>query len=230
MKLTLVLCVFLAAALMASGQVPGTTMVAATTTLHTNGTRTESVKDMFKHEIAETTFDGRGIVIVKKKFLLNENGDPTQGTIYDGADNVIARAQFIFDDLGRVVEERCTNTQNEVYQRVIRKYDSSGKPLQPEVFNYAVKSPNMSPSKMNFTQSPGPGPSRAGAAQVGSDPSRLGQAPQIETASPGSRNPTPQVVEPSPYAPAPIPQTEAPKEDSKKGSKLNPLNWFKKGK
>jgi hypothetical protein len=230
MKLNLVLGVFFAAALMASGQVPGTTMVAATTTLHTNGTRTESVKDMFKHEIAETTFDARGIAITKKKFLLNENGDPTQGTIYDGADNVIARAQFIFDDLGRVVEERRTNTQNEMYQRVIRKYDSSGKPLPPEVFNYAVKAPNMSPSKMNFTQSPGPGPARSGTTQAGGNPSRLGAAPQIETASPGSINGNVQVVEPSQYAPVPVPQTESPKEESKKGSKLNPLNWFKKGK
>ncbi len=230
MKLTLALCVLQAAALMASGQAPGPTKVAATTTLHTNGTRTDSVKDLFKHETSETIYDGQGIVIAKKKFLLNDNGDPTQGTIYDGADNVIARAQFFFDDLGRVIEERNVNTQNEVYQRVVRQYDSSGKPLQPQVFNYAVKAPNMQPSKLNFTQSPGQHPSRTGATPVNSESARPGRSPQIETASPGSRTISTQNVEPAPFAPLQIPQTEAPKKDSKKGSKLNPLNWFKKGK
>lgn len=225
MKLTPVLCILLAAVLNATGQVPGATMVAATTTLHTNGTRTESVKDLFKQELAETTYDGRGVVISKKKFLLNEKGDPTQGTIYDDADNVIARVQFIFDDLGRVSEERCTNTQNEVYQRVFRRYDSGGKPLQPQVVNYPVKAPNMRPAKINYTHSQDPRSNRPGDS---------GQAPQIETASPGSPSFRVPDADPSAIAPQPAPRTEAPKtapkEEAKKGSKLNPRNWFKKEK
>ena len=107
-------------------------------------------------------------MIAKKKFLLGDNGDPTQGTIYDGADNVIARVHFEFDDLGRVIEERCTNNQNEIFQRVIRRYDASGKPLQPQVFNYPVKAPNMRPSKVDFTQSPDPRASGSGAPPVNS--------------------------------------------------------------
>ncbi len=229
MKLTLVLCMLQAAALIASGQAPGSTMVAATTMLHKNGTRTDSVKDRYKHEANETTFDGRGVVIEKKKFLLNEKGDPTQGTIYDGADNVIAHAQFIFDDLGRVAEERCINQQNEIYQRIIRQYDSGGKQIQSQVVNYPEKAPNMKPAKLNFTQSPGQRPFKTGAIPVNSASTRPGQAPQIETASPGSRTVSTQDVEPAPFAPQQIPQTEAPKEEGKKGSKLNPLNWFKKG-
>lgn len=221
MKLTPVLCILLAAVLNAAGQVPSATMVAAATTLHTNGTRTESVKDLFKHELAETTYDGRGVVISKKKFLLNEKGDPTQGTIYDDADNVIARVQFIFDELDRVVEERCTNTQNEVYQRVFRRYDSGGKPLQPQVVNYAVKAPNMGPAKINYTQPQDPRSNRAGGS---------GQAPQIETASPGSPSFRAPDAEPVPIATQPVQKTDVPKEESKKGSKLNPRNWFKKEK
>ncbi|HEY2573769.1 MAG TPA: hypothetical protein VGH65_06860, partial [Verrucomicrobiaceae bacterium] len=87
-------CVMLAVALPLRGSPPGATKVSSTSTLHTDGTRTDSVKDLFKHEMTETTYDARKIVIAKKKFLLGENGDPTQGTIYDGADNVIARVQF----------------------------------------------------------------------------------------------------------------------------------------
>ena len=230
MKPALALCLLLAAALTARGQAPNSTKVSATTTLHADGTRTDSVKDLFKHELTETTYDARRIVIAKKKFLLGDNGDPTQGTIYDGADNVIARVQFFFDDLGRVIEERCTNTQNEIFQRVIRQYDVTGKPLRPQVFNYPVKAPNMRPSKVDFTQSPEPRAPRPGAPPVNGAPARPGQSPQIETVSPGSRTVVPSTAVPAQPSTLEIPQGETPREDGKKGSKLNPLNWFKKSK
>lgn len=235
MKSALALCVLLAASVPARGQA-NSTKVSSTVTLHDDGTRTDSVKDLFKHELTETIFDARQIVIAKKKFLLGDNGDPTQGTIYDGADNVIARVQFFFDDLGRVSEERCTNNQNEIFQRVIRQYDATGKALPPQVLNYPVKAPNMRPAKVDFTQSPPARSSRPGAVPANSAPARAGQSPQIETVSPGSRTVVPANADPAqppnlqiPQIPQ-SPQTEAPKDDGKKGSKLNPLNWFKKGK
>lgn len=224
-------CVLLAVALPALGSPPGSTKVASTSTQHADGTQTDTVKDMFKHEMTETTYNARRVVIAKKKFLLGENGDPTQGTIYDGADNVIARVQFFTDDLGRVTEERCTNNQNEIFQRVIHQYDASGKPLQPQVFNYSVKAPNMRPAKIDYTQSPQPRSQKPGPAPAEQSVARPGQRPQIESASPGSRN----VVTPG-DDPAPpnlqIPQVTPSKEEkeNKKGSKLNPFNWFKKDK
>lgn len=226
MKLASALCVLLAVAPVVRGQGPNATMVAATTTLHKDGTRTDSVKDMFKHELTETVYDARKVVIAKKKFLLGDNGDPTQGTIYDGADNVVARVHFEFDDLGRVIEERCTNNQNEIFQRVIRRYDASGKPLQPQVFNYPVKAPSMRPASANFTQPPSSGPARQGAAPVNSP----GQTPQIETVSPASRTVITPGGDPAQPPNLQVPQGGPPKEEARKGSKLNPLNWFKKEK
>lgn len=229
MRTVSALCLLLAAAPAASGQAPKSTMVSATTTLHADGTRTDAVKDLIKHELSETTYDSRGVAIAKKKFLLADNGEPTQGTIYDGADNVIARVQFFFDDLGRVIEERLTNTRNEIFQRVIRQYDVAGKPLRPQVFNYSVTAPNMRPSKVDFTRSPDPRASRPGTP---ANSTRLppGQGPQIETASPGSRAVVPVNADPAQPSNLQIPQGEAPKDEGRKGSKLNPLNWFKKGK
>ena len=228
MKAAPALCLLLAAALTATGQAPKTTMVSATATLHADGTRTDSVKDLFKRELTETTYNARGVVIAKKRFLLGDNGDPTQGTIYDGADNIIARVQFFFDDLGRVIEERCTNTQNEIFQRVIRQYDVAGKPLRPQVFNYAVKAPNMRPSKMDFTQSPDPRTSRTAAPPAAGAQPHPDQGPQIETVSPASRSVVPTTTSPLQPSIPQIPQGEPPKDEAKKGSKLNPLNWFKK--
>ena len=189
------------------------TPVKSTTTLHQDGSKTETVKDSFKHEMTETIYDARGVVIAKKKFLLGASGDPTQGTIYDGAGNVIATVQFFFDDLGRVIEERCTNTNHEVFQRVIRQYDVNGKPLQPQVINLPVKAPTMRPARVDYTVMPA-GKGGKGAPQPASG----------SVVSPITGQPV--TVGPEPVS-GTVPQQPQPKAE-KKGSKLNPLNWFKK--
>lgn len=158
--------------------------VNARTLLHPDGTKTESIKDPSKLRQTEKTFDERGVVIAEKIFVLNQNGDPTEGAIYDGRGNLVARVIFYFDDLGRVVEERCLNTRGEIFRRVIRQYDRSGRPLSPKAFDYKVNAPHMAASTLDFTNMPKLPPKQ--------DPSSLppqqpGQAPQIESAAPGYR-------------------------------------------
>ncbi len=203
--------------------------VEARAVLHQDGTRSDSIKDLNKHEMTETTFSANSVVIAKKIFLLNANGDPTQGVIYDGAGNLIARAQFFFDDLGRLTEERCTNTQNQVFRRVIHRYDANGKALPADAHDYAVNAPNMRPSTVDYTHSP----QRAPGSPRTSAPVQPGQGGQIETVSAHtgsvlSDGATQQVSEPGPT----LTSAKGPAEDKrdKKGSKLNPLNWFKKDK
>lgn len=197
--------------------------------LHQDGTRTDSIKDLNKHEMSETTYSANNVVIAKKIFLLNATGDPTQGVIYDGAGNLIARAHFIFDDLGRLAEERCTNTQNQIFRRVIHRYDFNGKALPVDAHDYAVNSPTMRASTIDFTHSPQrpPGTPRSNA------PVLPGQGGQIETVSAHtgtvvSEDPTQPTLSSAPTrTTAQIPADD--KKD-KRGSKLNPMNWFKKDK
>jgi hypothetical protein len=152
--------------------------------LHPDGTRTESTKDPVKLQQTEKTYDARKVVIAEKIFMLNQNGDPTQGIIYDGAGNLVARVNFYFDDLGRVVEERCLNAKNEIFRRVIRQYDKSGRALPPQAFDYKVNAPHMSASTIDFTNMPELPPKGSSPDQV---PQQPGQAPQIESAAPGMR-------------------------------------------
>ncbi|QIF05135.1 hypothetical protein [Roseimicrobium sp. ORNL1] len=158
--------------------------VNARTVLHPDDTKTESTKDPVKRQQTEKIFDSRGVVIAEKVFLLNQNGDPTQGAIYDGRGGLIARVIFYFDDLGRVVEERCVNTKNEIFRRVIRQYDKSGRAMPPQAFDYKVNAPNMSVAKINFTNMPALPPKDGTRNDV---PQQPGQAPQIESAAPGMR-------------------------------------------
>ncbi|WP_211325673.1 hypothetical protein [Roseimicrobium gellanilyticum] len=157
--------------------------VNARTVLHPDGTKTESTKDPIKLQQTEKTFDARGVVIAEKIFVLNQNGDPTHGAIYDGQGTLVAKVMFYFDDLGRVVEERCVNTRNEVFRQVIRQYDKSGRPLPPKAFDYKVSAPHMSASTLDFTNMPKLPPKQDPNAA----PQQPGQAPQIESAAPGYR-------------------------------------------
>lgn len=149
--------------------------------LHEDGTRTESVKDVPKREMLDTTFDSRGVAITKKRFLLNAKGDALQGVIYDGADNLLANVQFYFDNLGRVIEERCVNTKGQIFRRVIRQYDPNGKPLEAKAFDYAVNMPQVKAPPINFTKNV---PPPNAPATLSAPPKQPGTAPQIQRASP----------------------------------------------
>lgn len=185
-------CALLAAAvLFGSGHLQAqqikTTQIYAKGILHEDGTRTDSVKDIQKRETAETTYDSRNVVIAKKVFMLNENGDPIQGIIYDGAGNLIARALFFFDDLGRITEERCVNAQGEIFRRVIRQYDPSGKPLPAKAFDFNVNAPSMKPSVLDFRKMV-PGPDQEEGTTTNA-PKQPGDKPTINKASPRTTTP-----------------------------------------
>lgn len=203
--------------------------VVARAVLHNDNTRTDIMKDPLRHEMTETTYDARWIVISKKVYLLNANGDPTQGQIFDGAGNLVARVQFTFDDLQRLSEERCMNLQGEVFRKVLHQYDSSGRPLPLQAMDYKVHAPNMRTASIDFTRTsrvPKPtaqtGPIQPGQAQVESVSTTTGEAFDMTQ--------TQQAAYSQQQAAAAQAQLQAQQQtkDKKKGSNLNPLNWFKK--
>lgn len=144
-----------------------TNAINAKTTLHPDGSKTESVRDPNTRELTEITYDANNVVTMKRKYLLNEQGQPSQGLIYDGADNLQARAQFFFDQFGRMQEERLLNLQGEVFQQTLYEYGADGKPKKPKVINYNVRTPTMKPSTIDFTQMQGGAPGTPAQGQPG---------------------------------------------------------------
>ena len=157
----------------------GNLAVDARAVIHNDNTRTDVIKDPLKHQMTETTYDSRRVVISQKRYLLNDNGDPTQGQIFDGAGNLIARVQFSFDDLQRLSEERCVNLQGEVFRRVLHQYDPSGTPLPLKAMDYKTNAPNMRAATVDFTHS------ARGAQPLpkSNAPVQPGSTPQIESVS-----------------------------------------------
>ncbi len=202
----LLMAVVWAVALPSSALAQGS-QIYAKAVLHKDGTRTESVRDLTTGETTDSTYDTQGVLICKKVFLLNTNGEPTQGVIYDGANNLIARVKFYFDNMGRVIEERCTNVQGQIFRRVIRQYDINGNALAPKAYDYAVNAPSMKPATINFSRSQLIKDTESREVPMNS-PRAPGQAPQVMSVSPrtGAQNaaPTTAVRPPTPATTAPV--------------------------
>lgn len=116
-----------------------------------DGSHVECVQDLDLREQTEITFNTQGIKTARKVYLLNQQGLPTNGNIYDGKDQLKARAQFLFDSFDRLSEQRMFNLQGEVFQRIVFNYDSKGRQLPPKSVTYNVKAPDMKSAPIDFT-------------------------------------------------------------------------------
>jgi hypothetical protein len=155
--------------------------------------------DYTTREMEEKTYDANGVLQIRKHFLLNEHGQPTQGNIYDGKNNLVARAMLIFDAANRAKEMRTANLAGEVFQQVIYEYDASGKAKTPKVVNLNVRTPTFKPATIDFTQStPAPGTPQA-------------VMPDIPTNAPGTLPTTAGSITPEPAA---APAAEGPQKKS----------------
>jgi hypothetical protein len=132
--------------------------VVARSVYYPDGSHTECQQDLVLREQTETTYTKQGIKTAKKVYLLNEQGLPVQGNIYDGKDQLKARAQFLFDSFDRLSEQRMFNLQGEVFQRIVFSYDSKGRQLAPKSYNYNAKAPEMKQAPLDFTRPQGQAP------------------------------------------------------------------------
>ena len=179
------------------------TLVSGKAVYYPNNTRVDSVLDRVKKETTEITYDSREVMISKKVYLLNDQGMPTQGVIYDGVGTFTARAQYYYDDLGRMIEQRMFNTRGEIFQRTIFQYGSDGKALPPAVYKMNnVAAPSMKQATIDFTGTKAAGknanPSAAAQAPPRAQIVQPGQTPLIMTLSPrtGVTTPQPQLRQP----------------------------------
>ncbi len=132
---------------------PATTPIVAKSTYHPDNSHTESVVDKTTNELTEATYNSNGALVSKKHYLLNERGLPTQGHVYDGRGNLVARCQVYFDEFGRAKEMRSFNLQGQCYQQVLYEYGNDGKPKQPKVINVNPgAAPSIKPGVIDFTQ------------------------------------------------------------------------------
>lgn len=133
--------------------------IRAKSTYHPDNSHSETVVDKTTNELTEATYSSGGALLAKKHYLLNERGLPTQGHIYDGRGNLVARSQVYFDAYGRAQEMRSFNLNGQCYQQVIYEYGADGKAKTPKVVNVDPRAaPSIKPGVIDYTQTtPAPG-------------------------------------------------------------------------
>ncbi|WP_395744998.1 hypothetical protein [Prosthecobacter sp.] len=140
----------------AAGQpaAPAGTSIVAKSTYHKDNSHSETILDKSTNELIEATYNAAGVLVAKKHYLLNERGLPTQGHIYDGRGNLVARSQVYFDAYGRAAEMRSFNLNGQCYQQVIYEYDqATGAAKKPKVINVDPRAaPSIKPAYIDFTQ------------------------------------------------------------------------------
>jgi len=94
--------------------------------LHDDGSRTYSRLDRNTHELGETVFDQREVLVLYKQFRLDNQDRPLIGAIYEGGRNLVARIEYGYDNFGRMLEERMFNPRGQVIRRVLYIYDAQG--------------------------------------------------------------------------------------------------------
>lgn len=127
--------------------------IMAKSTYHPDNSHSETVLDKTTNELTESTYNAGGALLAKKHYLLNERGLPTQGHIYDGRGNLVARSQVYFDEYGRAKEMRSFNLSGQCYQQILYEYGSDGKAKQPKVVNVDPRAaPSIRPGVIDLTQ------------------------------------------------------------------------------
>ena len=138
---------------------PAATPIVAKSTYHPDNSHSETIVDKSTNELIEATYNAGGALVAKKHYLLNERGLPTQGHIYDGRGNLVARSQVYFDSYGRATEMRSFNLNGQCYQQVVYEYDTAtGAAKKPKVVNVNPgAAPSIKPGVIDFTNSAAPG-------------------------------------------------------------------------
>ncbi len=145
------------------------TPIVAKSTYHPDNSHSETIVDKSTNELIEATYNAGGALVAKKHYLLNERGLPTQGHIYDGRGNLVARSQVYFDSYGRATEMRSFNLNGQCYQQVVYEYDkATGAAKTPKVVNVNPgAAPSIKPGVIDFTNSAAPGMMPAQQQQQG---------------------------------------------------------------
>ncbi len=132
---------------------PAAAPISARSTYHPDNSHSETVLDKTTNEMTESTYSSGGTLISKRHYLLNERGLPTQGHIYDGRGNLVARSQTYFDEFGRAKEMRSFNLHGQCYQQVLYEYKPDGTAKPPKVINVDPRAaPTIRPGLIDFTK------------------------------------------------------------------------------
>jgi hypothetical protein len=116
---------------------------------HPDGTYTETIFDHEKKQsdnivIQETkrkNMEGDDPVILTRKITFNHMSQPEQVMIYDGSGRYKYHGLFVYDSMGRLIEQQLRSSNGAPLRRIVQKYSPTGDFLPLETYDYSENLP-----------------------------------------------------------------------------------------
>lgn len=116
---------------------------------HPDGTYTETISDikdkqsdnLIIQHTRKKSMIGESPIILIRKITLNHLGQPDEVMIYDGSNNYKYHGQFVYDSMGRLIEEQLRSANGVPLRRTVQKYSPTGDYLPLETYDYVKNIP-----------------------------------------------------------------------------------------
>jgi len=115
----------------------GGVSIKVTTTLHTDGSRTDMQTDLDARTAESKTYNPAKKLVQRETYTLDEQGRLEEGVIYDAKDKVITRVSYKYDAMGHVSDQFEKTPNGALLRRLVYRYDSNGRPIGIDVYDGA---------------------------------------------------------------------------------------------
>jgi hypothetical protein len=109
--------------------------IKATTTLHPDGTQSDTVFDPEKRTAEETTRTSAGKTLRKITYLLDDQNQPLGSMTYDAKGTLLFRATYKRDGAGRIDEETISSATGQMMRRRVYSYGPNNKVIKLDEYD-----------------------------------------------------------------------------------------------
>jgi hypothetical protein len=102
----------------------------AVTTLHEDGTKTETITDPDKHTTEATTYNAANKMIERIVYTLDDQNQAVTGVVYSAANKPVFKAEYKHDDSGRISEEDDYTMADQLIRRFVYEFGPNGKVIR----------------------------------------------------------------------------------------------------
>lgn len=109
--------------------------IKATTTLHPDGTQSDTIFDPEKRTAEETTRTSAGKILAKKTYLLDDQNQPFGSMTYDSKGALLFRSTYKRDGANRIDEETISSGTGQLMQRRVYTYGANNKVVRLDEYD-----------------------------------------------------------------------------------------------
>ena len=108
-------------------QEEGGNPIKVTSTLHGDGSRTDTTRDIDNHVMETKTYNASKKLVQRCVFTLDDQGLATEGVMYNAKDVIVARMAYKYDALGQMSEQVNKAPNGSPLGKLVFTHDAKGR-------------------------------------------------------------------------------------------------------